>query len=676
MKKKSVPTSEELDEIIQIDTSDEETEGYGHEVVDHAVGHHNSDEKHDDFHFIENVTLIPEIVLNDDYDGTGASNDENKDQRMKNIHSSGRHHFDISDPKYYHSKQAEDFHNEENEDSSPSPTENDKERIQKLKALMLSELSVNHIPLTGFSVPSTIVLPSEQQKIRDYAIGTKVKRRDRMINESFRKRNLSQLKTKNGESVDIPSIPPSQSVEQLDQIENQSSFLTKYGDNKWIKRITTFLYSGPFWNRPEKLKKATKLNDVRKEDIEQVKATIIDLGYALCIYGTPAHRLEYHLALVASFYAINCTTYSTPGGIWITFGNYVDDPNAATHFVKIRASTLNLSKLCLLDDVAEKIADGTLTIKQGRKAIKEIIEMQPIYSNFVFIILSCFVQAGMFSIFFSANYGEILASLIAGLFVGALSVLASRFENYAQVNTIICALVAGLVGVIFRMIMSSLVPISVFVVSLSGVISLLPGLSFTLAISELSTRNLLSGSTRLISAFVTTIQIGFGVLVSDRVSLFLPTVFDVPNVTVRNAHSVYTLAAIIPVVTIATVIALKAPKYPVAVVFILLDAYAGFFCTYYATIYFGAEAGAMLGAFIVGFISNVFGYVSRHPGIVVSACGIIFCLPGAIGTNSAQILNDSDPSKFVFEVVIVAISLTVGLMLSDAFVLKRKKLNL
>lgn len=562
--------------------------------------------------------------------------------------------------------------------STPLGDGEQEDRFQRLKHLMLAEMSTNHVPLTGFSVPQQIVLPSEHEKLRDYAIGVK-KRRGQLIQQTLGGGAAEMLSQRRGSL--LSGIKASPSVEALDRMESKQSRLAWLAERPLVKRLVRFAFSGPFWTElTTSSKKPKKSFDVKKEDLADVQATIIDLGYSLSIYGLPAHRLEYHLALISSYYGINCTSYSTPTGLWITFGNSVDDPDAATHFVKIRNTAFNLTKLCLLDDIAEKISKGECTIKQARKMIREVIETQALYSHFMFIIFSCFIQAGMFSIFFAANLGEIAASFVAGLFVGVLTVLSSKFESFAQVNTVICAIVAGVVGVTFRLIFSPFgIPVSAFIVSLSGVISLLPGLTFTLAIAELSTRNLLSGSTRLISAFVTTIQIGFGVLVSDRLSNFLLKVFQLPEVKERHLHHPGVLAIIIPVVALATIITLKAPKYPLCALFILMDAFAGFFTTFYATALFGPEVGTMLGAMVVGTIANIFQMISMHPGIVVSACGIIFLLPGALGHLSVELFLDDDPAKgmqFIFETVVVAISLTIGLMLSDVFVLKRKKLNL
>jgi uncharacterized membrane protein YjjP (DUF1212 family) len=596
---------------------------------------------------IPDVQSIPEINLDDDDDFEEEDANENNNQT----------------------------HEQALTINSPLETEESQERFSKLKSMMLAEMSSSHVPLTSFST-NQIVLPSEHEQLRDYAIGVK-KRRDEFIRQNTFRHRRGSPGINDSHSVSTFMIKSSPSIEALNKMEegpkSRFSWIT---EKPLVKSITKFAFEGPFW---KELKQKPPKYNVKKEDISDVQATIIDLGYALSIYGIPAHRLEYHLALISSYYSLNCTSYCTPTGLWITFGNYVDDPDASTHFVKIRSSAFNLSKLCLLDDIAERISKGNCTIKDARKMIKKVIEMQPIYSHFMFIIFSCFIQAGMFSIFFAANWGEILASFIAGLFVGILTVVSSKFESFAQVNTVLCAILAGLVGVVFRIMLSSLIPISAFVVSLSGVISLLPGLTFTLAIAELSTRNLLSGSTRLISAFVTTIQISFGVLVSDRLSNFLPQVIDLPEVKERHLYHPSILAAIIPVVAIATIITFKAPKYPVAVIFILLDAFAGFFATFYCVPLLGPEVATMIGALVVGTIANIFQLISLHPGIVVSACGIIFLLPASLGHRSVSVFLDDDPAKgltFLFDNVIMAVSLTIGLMLSDVFVLKRKKLNL
>lgn len=554
------------------------------------------------------------------------------------------------------------INNNDNPVIEEQPLSEEEQRFRELKKAMLIDLDTKEMPILK---PKQHILPTELDAIRAYAIAKKVAKREKKLNK-WRKRARTMKKK--------ITIKYSHS---MDEIANaKSSIESNY---KTIKsKLKRICFVGPCW-KPVTEKK-TKVYDVTKEDMTDVKATIIDLGYALSIYGIPAHRLEYHLALVSSFYGINCTSYSTPTGLWIMFGHYVDDPDASIHFIRITSSSLNLSKLCMIDDVADKISRGALTIPEVRKKIRDIITLRPMYTGFIFNVIISMVQAICYSVFFSATWGEAVASLVAGLFVGLISEFGGRFETISQVTTIICAVAAGIIGVIFKLALGKVVVVSAFIVSLSGVISLLPGLTITISVAEISTRNMMSGGTRLIFAFITIVQLGFGVLMANTLGTFFQKYLSyLPNESVRAAPPIWMPISLIPVLIITMIMQLKSPRYPLAILFIVLDTFCGYIASYYATKYLGSDIGACAGAFVVGVIANIFSMISRHPSIVVSSIGIMLLLPGSLSYKSVNAFLNNDATSgitFLFQAIETALSITAGLLLSDIFALRRKKLSL
>jgi uncharacterized membrane protein YjjB (DUF3815 family) len=93
----------------------------------------------------------------------------------------------------------------------------------------------------------------------------------------------------------------------------------------------------------------------------------------------------------------------------------------------------------------------------------------------------------------------------------------------------------------------------------------------------------------------------------------------------------------------------------------------------------GSDIGACAGAFVVGVIANIFSMISRHPSIVVSSIGIMLLLPGSLSYKSVNAFLNNDATSgitFLFQAIETALSITAGLLLSDIFALRRKKLSL
>src|SRR5690606_30564729 len=64
---------------------------------------------------------------------------------------------------------------------------------------------------------------------------------------------------------------------------------------------------------------------------------------------------------------------------------------------------------------------------------------------------------------------------------------------------------------------------SAYQTSLAGLVVLLPGLTFTIGLTELSTRHLASGTARLAGALVTFLGLGFGVALGSKAGALIAT---------------------------------------------------------------------------------------------------------------------------------------------------------
>lgn len=156
-----------------------------------------------------------------------------------------------------------------------------------------------------------------------------------------------------------------------------------------------------------------------------------------------------------------------------------------------------------------------------------------------------------------------------------------------------------------------------FVVALSGIIIALPGFTFTIAIAELSTNNLLSGASRLLGGFMTVLQLGFGLVVGNQIAKYTPFGGDV----IVNApqYPLYVYALILPPVILTFATLFGGPRYPLAWFFTFLDCYAAVFSTALINQYTGREVGALIGSALVGIIGNVFSRISKHPSLTITS---------------------------------------------------------
>src|SRR5205085_9898835 len=126
---------------------------------------------------------------------------------------------------------------------------------------------------------------------------------------------------------------------------------------------------------------------------------------------------------------------------------------------------------------------------------------------------------------------EITASSIIGLVTGVLAVLAGRSPGLRRVFEPTAALVASAMATIIAVRAG---PLSMYITTLAGLIVLLPGLTFTLALTELTTQNLLSGTARFAASMVVFLGIALGVALGQQTAHLMLGASAPPNIAVTT----------------------------------------------------------------------------------------------------------------------------------------------
>lgn len=264
----------------------------------------------------------------------------------------------------------------------------------------------------------------------------------------------------------------------------------------------------------------------------------------------------------------------------------------------MKGAAYDLTKLCELDDIATDVAKQYLTIHDAKTKIRLVVQKSTgkrQWLDYLVIIIANTICATSFSLFFEGTYMEVAASFVAGFLVGILMILATKFPFVSKSLKFGSALVACIVGVLFKVVVQAvnnkygakvLPQVSETLVAVSGALVHTPGLAFMLSIIELAVGNFAAGSFRFLSGFAAVLQMSFGVLIGVKISLLagLPDTFA-PRT--RYPLWVYVLALFPVAVTFSTL--LKAPRYALTYICILVAAYVAYFSSYFVSLYFGRE---------------------------------------------------------------------------------------
>lgn len=388
------------------------------------------------------------------------------------------------------------------------------------------------------------------------------------------------------------------------------------------------------------------------------------LAEALHRYGTPADRLEEALGGVCADLGLRADFFSTPTTIIASFG---DPADCRTAMMRVEGGELDMGKLARLDALAGMVVRKQVSLEEGRRRIDAIVSARPTWGP-VPSTLAHGVAPATFVVFFRGGAADIAVAAAIGVLIGVLSLVAQRSSAQARVFELIGAFVAslgaGLAAAWFDGVSAS-------VVTIAGLLVLLPGLTLTVAMTELATRNLISGTSRLMAAIIVLLELALGVAVGEAAAAALVDVpASVPTPLPPWADWVAVVAS-----SLAMVVVVRAEAR--ALPWILLATLTGFVGTRTGTAALGPQLGVMAGALALGVLVNLYARWRDAPAQVVLVPATLILVPGSVGLRGISSLLHRETLSGIettFAMFVVAMAIVAGLLIASAAVSPRRHL--
>ena len=402
---------------------------------------------------------------------------------------------------------------------------------------------------------------------------------------------------------------------------------------------------------------------VSAEPQDEAIGFVLELGRALHSHGYPAHRLEGVMDRVARHFGLEGQFFSQPTSIFAGFGR---QDLQHTYLMRVEPGGIRLEKLAALDAVVSAVLAGRVGAASGRARI-EAIEAAPAPYGPALTVLAFGVASGASAVFLGGGVREVAAAAAIGVAVGLLSLASERWPATARVFEPVAACVASALAVSIARFAG---PCSVYVATLAGIIVLLPGLTLTTAMTELSTRNLASGTARLSGATMLFIAIAFGVAMGRRIA---ESLFGVPLGTEPRPLPPGAEAIALVLAPFALSVLLRAPRREVS--WVLLVGVLGFAGGRLGARLLSPELGIFVGAFTAGLASNLYARYRDRPAPVTLVPAILLLVPGSVGFRSLVSLLDRQVVLGVeaaFRMVIMLAALVAGLLISGVVAPGRK----
>lgn len=321
-------------------------------------------------------------------------------------------------------------------------------------------------------------------------------------------------------------------------------------------------------------------------------------------------------------------------------------------------------------DKSEKVA-----LTEAINKLDHVIAKPPSFGSLFWQILS-YIVAGFTAapILFGGTWLDGVVSGIAGLIVG----LITYYEpSYFPAHGHLLELLASVGASATLRIIQGLLPkycINFTADILSATLYLLPGLNFTIGFIELASRNMISGTVRLMHSLVTSFMMGAGITIGDHITKFV----DVPIIP-DATHTCETLAApnllwnflMFPFlgVSLNMMFFANASQFPIMVFTTAISYVLNLVGT---KLNIPSELTIIISALAVGIVSNIYAKLRKKLAIIPIIIGVLLLVPGSVGVKGSLAFlidqNFETGIQFTVSMFTVSMWITIGVFLSNLIV--------
>lgn len=394
---------------------------------------------------------------------------------------------------------------------------------------------------------------------------------------------------------------------------------------------------------------------------------LLELGTALLSYGCPTHRVEALVRILAVEEGHIAEPFALPTALFISVRAGSEPP--VTRMVRVEQWSVHLQRLMLVDIIFNDVVDRRASIEAARERLDQLDRVPPPYPA-PLLALAPAGAAAAGAVFFRGALPEIGLAAVSGGVLGLLGAQLGRRPELRILGDFLGGLTAALLAGLWTHFAPSL---SREVLVLSTVILLLPGMSLTTGLAELAHKHIVSGSARVMEAFIVLLSILFGV--ASAVGLE-QLVGGSPGAAVTRTG--FGLPAQISAVLLASTcfgILFQVPRryLPAAI----LSGVIGWATTGFGTRVLPGHLATFAGAVLVCLFGNSLARWTKRPAQLFLLPGMILLVPGSFGFLSLEAFLRGEflgGAAKGFEMFMVGGALVTGLLVANVLLPARKVL--
>ena len=395
-----------------------------------------------------------------------------------------------------------------------------------------------------------------------------------------------------------------------------------------------------------------------EERSESAAGLSFKMGEALLRNGAEIFRVQETMERVARAYNIEeYDVYVLSNAI---FANAVENGEKIDTKLKfVPGSTVHFGRIVGINQLSREIVAGKVSVEEAYARLREIVSIP--YTHPIRLDLACAVGSACFSYLFGGTVFDAAAAFICGFLLQVfLNAIDSRTASKFIINLASSAVVAVCAVLLFAVGLGN----SLDKIIIGSIIRLVPGVALTTSIRDFLNGDYLSGTIRMIDAFLVggCIAIGVGALMTPE------AVFD---------WAIQTAVAFVATIAFAIIFHTPREQYVCAG---LVGAFG--WLIYIVYVYFTGDVvfASFFAALGLTYLARVFSFARKAPLPVFLIAGIFPIVPGAgiyyTGYHIFMNNNAEAMSKGVETIKIaIAIALGIGIVVSLPrffFTLRRK----
>ena len=400
-------------------------------------------------------------------------------------------------------------------------------------------------------------------------------------------------------------------------------------------------------------------------------AFVAELAERLHGYGTTAQRLEGALVSVAQKLGLDCEPWSSPTGIILSFSDPRRPPGESdtTRVLRLGLGDTDLSKLCEVDRIAEDVMAGGMDLAEGHAALLALDRPPTAQAQAMQVLAFGLVSASVAGLL-RLPWLEIAMAGTTGLLLGLLDVATRERPRLREAGDAIAGILAGCIAIV---IAAFVAPVNLNTVIIASLIVLLPGMTLTNAVNELTSQHLVSGTARFAGAVSTLLKLTVGTMIA--LTAFSLAGIE-PQVRAWRPQPVWVEAGALLLAAFAFAVLFRTGRrdYPV----VMAAAGAGYLVSRLAGDAWGSPVGVFLSALAMTAAGNAYARWWNRPGALLRVPGIIMLVPGSASLrgvfNLFQQQQLAAGQEALVGVLNILLALIAGLLFGNLMVPTRRNL--